>query len=1157
MDVIPDMDDLLNELEAAETTQKLKYNANDPVINPKVALLASSNDFIDKQNGIHILHNDHIDEVSNDAEATSVLSDIITSLSSNENRSLQHSMEANDVIEDVTEVLKDSTNERSISADTAECKKDGTENILSNHSSSYSSVILNEYRYRETNSGELFNKVTDEVDRIAERYAEMEHYLNSCDTNDTSINISEQSDREVRSIFSATKAIKDEVINVEEADRKCLSDELNSDRNFRSASELENETNRGVRNTVVEIAVEAVIPECEVTLCTAIDEQPVNEVSRDTSVTAGEDSGLDDTQEDVSVCINGSTTLVERPSLSSCAQSSITVGNIEEIINEVEKSNNENDTERRENDNEEEQQSELVEDNNVHSVNECEILAPIADEAQAVSVVSSTHDISCDSGVKYLTESERQLGKKKPIWIDDKETLSCMLCCIKFTVFVRRHHCRCCGRVLCARCTTQKSPLSYVNNPKKEYRVCDPCFETLKRIEESEKNTRTGELADMNESGHSSDIPVTKPALKVREKSENIINTSDNQGSLSNDATRGSSSIKRNVTFRDGLHPGYSSNEIQSSTTDMGSSKPKKHDSRRHVSRRLLQLHVADECVCLLPDIDLTSNVKETSVNVNQHAAVGNNCLYLRSNNGSIIECDNIQDLITSLKNFEPAEVMIFRNLWCIIKLCKYENKTVMCIISRGMSFVGLDEIFLAYYCDTEFFELPIDYLWRIYEIYQDALSPRSESSDEELGIRLSHNRTPSLNRTIRFSNSDKPVARDILLFRPSVQTFENFLVPSSSFLVATFIYQCESIWATVIPQRLLFRLGLQASFYPTPIINDLNREPVYNSIFDASVLKMFNDFRNWHFQMPFILGSTLTVRDNSESILIIPTWALEEVIKLIKGNKNMVAWCLDFSPDADSYLVCKQDNAGCFNSQIFRNGIGNRKVTGASFIVIDGALKDGGEPLSVNVLEDGMTVRFRSDIMESLIEALLVGQDFEHDSPAMKFSVKWDNDSYRQQPIGGLISPIDNRSLIGCYQYGLKKSRILRSSHPIPNQMYWSLRLVSVYNVAKGRFIQRVQSKVFSVSEQVVAQIATTLAPFATALIENDLRHIFFRIRVTTEDAEYKTQPWPGMQKEFAAWLDFLDYQVAPGLFTVCSYVTLGFHAELHMALISVRPNP
>ncbi|VDO48239.1 unnamed protein product, partial [Onchocerca flexuosa] len=248
---------------------------------------------------------------------------------------------------------------------------------------------------------------------------------------------------------------------------------------------------------------------------------------------------------------------------------------------------------------------------------------------------------------------------------------------------------------------------------------------------------------------------------------------------------------------------------------------------------------------------------------------------------------------------------------------------------------------------------------------------------------------------------------------------------------------------------------------------------------------------------MPIILGSTLMVCDDTESILIIPTWALEEIIKLIKANKNMIAWGLDFSPDADSYLVCKQDDAGCFNSQIFTNGVENRKVTGASFIVIDGALKDGGEPFAVNVLEvssfdifslinfflegmnggnndgelDGMAIRFRSDIMESLLEALSVGQDFEQISSAMKFSIKWNDDSYTQQFVGGLVSPIDNRSLIGCYQYGLKKSKILGSSYPIPNQVDWSLRLISVYNVAKGRFVQRVQSKVLNVSEQVAAQ--------------------------------------------------------------------------------------
>ncbi|EJD74052.1 FYVE zinc finger family protein [Loa loa] len=1126
----------------------------------------SSNDLTDKRNTSHMLINDHIEVYENanavDIEAINVLSDIISSLSSDENGSLHYSVEVKPegIAEQATEIVKDSTSENSISAKIADYKEDEMRESLSDHLPSHSNVVLHEYG--ETNSEELLNKactfkVTDEMDRIAEQYAEMEEYLDSCVTNDTSPDISKEpcltSETEVSSIFSSKKATKWEMITLEETDRKSLSREVDSGRNFRSSSEsfnLEEETDRGVRDAVMARIVKDATIEHDVASFTTTNDQLVDEIPHDTLV-ATKDSVSSDAQKNVDVCIDGSTT---SPPLSCCMQSSIRADDAKETISSFEKSEDENERERRGNDNEGEQQPDLIENSIDHSVSECEILGPVVDEAQTISVVSSTYDISHDSGVKYLTESERQLGKKKPIWIDDRETLSCMLCCIKFTVFVRRHHCRCCGRVLCARCTTQKASLSYVNNPKKEHRVCDPCFETLQRIEEFEKNIKTGELADMNEYGHSSDIsPVTKPVLKSRGKPENTIST-NNECSSSNDTAHGGSAVKRSVTFRDGLHPGYSSNATESSVTDMGSSKPKKHDSRRqHISRRLLQLHVADECVCLLSGDGLASDADETATADNQRRTA----LYLRSKDGIIKECDNIQEQITSLKNFELLEVMIFRNLWCSIKLCQYENKTVMCIISSGMSFVGLDEIFLAYYCDTELIELPIDYLWRIYEIYQNALVPRNESSEEELGIRLAHKRIPTLNRTVRFSNSDKPVARDILLFRPSVQTFANLLVPSSSFLVATFIYQSESIWANVIPQRLLFRLGLQASFYPTSIINDFNREPVYNSIFDTSVLKMFNDFRNWRFQMPLISGSTLTIQDNSESVLIIPTWASEEISKLIKANKNMLAWGLDFSPDADSYLICKQDNAGCFSSQIFTKSIANRKVTGASFVVIDGALKDGGEPFAINVLEDGVTIRFRSDIMESLIEALLVGRDFEQDSSAMKFSINWDDDSYSQQLVGGLVSPIDNRSLIGCYQYGLKKSRILGSSYLIPNQVHWSLRLVSVYNVAKGRFVQRVQSKVFSVSEQIVAQIATTLVPFITALIEHDLRHIFFRIRVTSEDAEYKTHPWPGMEKEFAAWLDFLDYQIAPGLFTVCSYVTVGFHAELHMALISVRPNP
>ncbi|MCP9263668.1 Zinc finger FYVE domain-containing protein 9 [Dirofilaria immitis] len=1151
MDVVCDMDDLLNELEAAEMTGKLKYDANDSIINPKLVLLNTSNNFAGKSNATHFLQNDQKEEMKNvhaiDIEAINVLTDLIASVLLNESEGLHCNVEVkSDGITEQAYIPEYSRSDNSISANITDIahdsKSDEARDGLSDYPCSYSSVILNECK--ETDSEELFSKATDEMEKISEQYSEMEQYLDCCGTNDNSVDFSGQqysvSDTEVSSIFSSTN--KREINTVEETDKKFLSRAIDSDESFQMASELEKKTNEEIRDAILEKIIENATPEFDATSCISTDEQLIDEVPHNISLGAEEISKSDDVQKN-GICINGSTASAEHPSSSRCAQLSSITDDVKAIVNVVKKSE-EIEAEIQGNNNEDEKQSELIDDDSDHSMSECETQTPVIDEAQAISVVSSTYDISRDTGVKYLTESERQLGKKKPIWIADEEALSCMICCIKFTVFVRRHHCRCCGRVLCARCTTQKASLSYVNNPKKEHRVDETKEGKILRVVFT---LNLSEPATTNEYMHSSDIsPATKPVLKSRVKSEEA--TSDDQSLSSNDAARNGSSVKRSVTFRDGLHPGYNSNETQPSTV---SAKSKKHDSKRqHISRRLQQLRVTEEYICLLPGVDtVSSDVTEASA-IDNHCGIGkSSCLYLRSNDGIVTRCDNAQECITSLKNFDSLEVMIFRNLWCKIKLCRYENKTVMCIISRGMSFVGLDEIFLAYYCDAELIELPIDYLWRICEIYQHALTFRNESSDEKLGIRLAHNRVPALNRTVHFSNSDKPVARDILLFRPSIQTFENFLVPSSSFLVGTFIYQSESIWANVIPQRLLFRLGLQASFYPTSIINDFNREPVYNSIFDTSVLKIFNDFRNWRFQMPIILGSTLMVRNNSESILIIPTWALEEIIKLIKANKNMIAWGLDFSPDADSYLVCKQDDNGTFSSQIFTNGVENRKGISnwCFFIVIDGALKDGGEPFAMNVLEDGMTIRFRSDIMESLLEALSIGQDFEQISSGMKFSIKWNDNSYPQQFIGGL----------GCYQYGLKKSRILGSSYPIPNQAHWSLRLVSVYNVAKGRFVQRVQSKVFSVSEQVAAQIATTLAPFVTILIEHDLRHIFFRIRVTTEDAEYKTQPWPGMEKEFAAWSDFLNYEVVPGLFTVCSYITVGFYAELHMALISIQPNP
>lgn len=64
---------------------------------------------------------------------------------------------------------------------------------------------------------------------------------------------------------------------------------------------------------------------------------------------------------------------------------------------------------------------------------------------------------------------------------------------------------------------------------------------------------------------------------------------------------------------------------------------------------------------------------------------------------------------------------------------------------------------------------------------------------------------------------------------------------------------------------------------YPTPIVNRKNREPVYDDDVGSSVLKVFNDFRNWTYRMPMIYGSYISLEDNNTT-LFLPKNAVNQV---------------------------------------------------------------------------------------------------------------------------------------------------------------------------------------------------------------------------------------------------------------------------------------
>ncbi|XVE70780.1 hypothetical protein DITRI_Ditri10aG0098300 [Diplodiscus trichospermus] len=69
----------------------------------------------------------------------------------------------------------------------------------------------------------------------------------------------------------------------------------------------------------------------------------------------------------------------------------------------------------------------------------------------------------------------------KDFWMPDQSCRVCYECDAQFTVFNRRHHCRLCGRVFCAKCTTNSIPAPS-DEPRagreegERIRVCNYCF---------------------------------------------------------------------------------------------------------------------------------------------------------------------------------------------------------------------------------------------------------------------------------------------------------------------------------------------------------------------------------------------------------------------------------------------------------------------------------------------------------------------------------------------------------------------------------------------------------------------------------------------------------------------------------------------------------
>eukprot|EP00301_Raphidiophrys_heterophryoidea_P023137 c7113_g1_i1.p1 GENE.c7113_g1_i1~~c7113_g1_i1.p1 ORF type:complete len:633 (+),score=152.50 c7113_g1_i1:34-1899(+) len=67
-----------------------------------------------------------------------------------------------------------------------------------------------------------------------------------------------------------------------------------------------------------------------------------------------------------------------------------------------------------------------------------------------------------------------QPGNLKPRWVPNNEARRCLSCGCRFTLTVRRHHCRKCGHVFCSKCCSHRRAIPELQLTEK-VRVCDSC----------------------------------------------------------------------------------------------------------------------------------------------------------------------------------------------------------------------------------------------------------------------------------------------------------------------------------------------------------------------------------------------------------------------------------------------------------------------------------------------------------------------------------------------------------------------------------------------------------------------------------------------------------------------------------------------------------
>ncbi|KAG5286898.1 hypothetical protein AALO_G00020130 [Alosa alosa] len=350
----------------------------------------------------------------------------------------------------------------------------------------------------------------------------------------------------------------------------------------------------------------------------------------------------------------------------------------------------------------------------------------------------------------------------------------------------------------------------------------------------------------------------------------------------------------------------------------------------------------------------------------------------------------------------DPLVFILNANLLTMVKLVNYLNMKCWCAMTKGMHAVGQPELVVLLQCLPDEKTIPKDIFSHFVQLYREALS----------GHVLRHLGHSFFTQSFLGSKEHG----GFLYITPTFQTLQDLLLPNPPYLFGILIQKWETPWAKIFPIRLMLRLGAEYKLYPCPLFSVRFRKPVFGET-GHTIMNLLVDFRNYQYTLPMVTGLVVDV-EARKTYIKIPKNRYNELMKALnKSNEHVLAVGACFNEQADSHLVCIQNDDGNYQTQAISIKHQTHKVTGACFFVFSGALKaSSGYSAKTSIVEDGVMVQITTETMEELRQALKDMKDYSIPCGTIELEnqkhvhIQWTEDDHNFNR--GIISPIDGKSM-------------------------------------------------------------------------------------------------------------------------------------------------